>query len=49
MSEPDERQHPTEPAEGGDPPSTGADAGAHAEEPAEGEDVGQPGADTPDR
>jgi hypothetical protein len=48
MSEPDERQHTTEPAEGGDPPGSGQDAGAHPEEPAEGQDLDQPGADTPD-
>ena len=48
MSEPDDRQHTTEPAEGGDPPGSGQDTGAHPEEPAEGQDTGQPGADTPD-
>jgi hypothetical protein len=48
MTEPDDRAHSTEPAEGGDPPGTGDDVGAHAEEPAEGQDVDQPGDDTPD-
>jgi hypothetical protein len=47
MSEPDDRQHTTEPAEGGDPPGTGQDKGVHPEEPAEGPDLDQPGADTP--
>jgi hypothetical protein len=53
MTQPDDRQHTTEPAEGGDPPGSGQDTGVHPEEPAEGPDVGggdtgQPGADTPD-
>jgi hypothetical protein len=47
MSEPDERQHTTEPAEGAERPGAGQDAGAHTEEPAEGKDLDLPGADTP--
>jgi hypothetical protein len=47
MTEPDDRQHTTEPAEGGNPPGAGQERGAHPEEPAEGKDLDQPGADTP--
>jgi hypothetical protein len=47
MTEPDDRQHTEEPAEGDAAPGTGEDVRAHTEEPAEGGDVGQPGADTP--
>ena len=47
MTEPDEQQHTAEPAEGGDPPGTGAGGQTpHPEEPAEGADT-EGGADTP--
>jgi ribokinase len=47
MTEPDDRQHAEEPAEGDTSPGNDQDVRAHTEEPAEGGDVGQPGADTP--
>jgi hypothetical protein len=49
VTDPD-REHTTEPAEGGDPPGTASTEGRtpHPEEPAEGKQTGDPGADAPD-
>ena len=47
MTAPDDQQHTAEPAEGGDPPGTGAGGQTpHPDEPAEGADT-EGGADTP--
>jgi hypothetical protein len=38
MTEPDDRQHTSDPAEGADEPSNGGGQTPHSEEPAEGAD-----------